>query len=107
MSVLLNKEKNELMINCNCGCDEGIFIRIDEDPDYEDYAYITYLNSHWYSEQYGAWDVFKKKLKKIWSIIRNKDHYYSDIIMSKEDFKTFADFILNHYTKQLTKEINQ
>jgi hypothetical protein len=27
--------------------------------------------------------------------------------MSKEDFKTFADYILNHYTKQIAKELNQ
>ena len=32
---------------------------------------------------------FKTKLKKIWSIIRNKDFYYSEIIMSKEEFDKF------------------
>ena len=31
----------------------------------------------------------KTKLKKIWAIIRNKDFYYSEIIMSKEEFDKF------------------
>ena len=37
--------------------------------------------------------VLKEKMKKIWSIIRNKDHYYLDIVMSKEDFQEFKEWI--------------
>lgn len=30
---------------------------------------------------------FIKKLKKIWIIIRNKDFYYSEIILNKKDWE--------------------
>ena len=36
---------------------------------------------------------FFEKLKKIWAIICNKDFYYSDIVMTKEDFKEFKEWI--------------
>lgn len=38
-------------------------------------------------------DVIKLKLKKIWAILRNKDFYYSEISMSREDFETFKEYI--------------
>ena len=104
MSVLLNKTKDELIVTCDCGCDESFHIRLDVDD--ETYALLSYMNSNWYAEQTNCKNIIVAKLKKIWSIIRGKDYHYSDIIMSKEDLKTFADFILNHYTKQIAKEIN-
>lgn len=30
--------------------------------------------------------AFKIKMRKIWCILRNKDYYYSDVILTKEDF---------------------
>ena len=50
----------------------------------------TYLSGHFYKEQEnGVW----KKLKKIWAIIRNKDYYYSDVCMNKEQFEEFRAYI--------------
>lgn len=31
MAVLKNFDGNELCVNCTCGCDEGIHIKIDKD----------------------------------------------------------------------------
>ena len=85
MSVLFNKDKNELIVNCRCGCEDSVHIRIDtEDPDW--YAFMTYMNGSFYT---GISD----KLKKIWAIIRNKDYYYSDICMTKEEFEEFKAFV--------------
>ena len=106
MSVLLDKEKKELIATCDCRCGSSIHITIDNEDD-DCYAFLSYMSSNWYNEQNGCGNIFMKKLKKIWAIIRNKDHHYTETIMSKEDFKTFADYILNHYTKQIAKELNQ
>lgn len=92
MSVLFNNDKTELIVNCDCGCDDTIHFKINVD-DYEDYAIMTYLNGNYFRDQYSGFDVFKKKLKKIWNIIRNKDYHYSEICMSKEEFITFKDYI--------------
>ena len=39
------------------------------------------------------WRVFRKKLEKIWAIIRNKDFYYSDVLMTKDEFDEFRKYI--------------
>ena len=68
-----------------CGNDETQRIEKDE----EDYCFMTYLSGNWYKEQAG----FIKKLKKIWAIIRNKDFYYSEIILNKKDWEEYKKWI--------------
>lgn len=50
---------------------------------------ISCLSGNWYKEQAG----FIKKLKKIWAIIRNKDFYYSEIILNKKDWEEYKKWI--------------
>lgn len=90
MSVFKNiNDKTEMIVSCNCGCDEGLRFKVDKlDPEY--YCVLTYTNGAFYREQNDTvWKVISKKLKKIWAIIRNKDYYYSEIIMSKNEFDDF------------------
>ena len=89
MATLKTKDNSEMMVLCKCGCDEGIRIKID--TELGDYAYMSYLSGNFYREQ----GLFKK-LKKIWNIILNKDFYYSEIIMSKEDFEEYKKWINEH-----------
>ena len=95
MSVLRSEDKKELLIDCKCGCDEGIRFRIDEDSDDDDmYCIMSYTNGKFYGEQdEKVLRVLSKKLKKIWAIIRNKDFYYSEVCMTKDDFKEFKKYI--------------
>lgn len=94
MSILLNKDKTELIVTCNCGCDRGVHIKIDdEDKEYGYYAFVSFMNGNFYKDQYGAFDILKEKFAKIWAIIRNKDYYYSDVIMTKDDFKQFKEYV--------------
>lgn len=93
MAVLKNKNGTEMYIDCKCGCDDGIRFKIHKD-DFDDYCWWTYTNGNYFSE-YGetTWRVFCKKMRKIWAIIRNKDYYYSDIIMTKEEFEEFKEYV--------------
>lgn len=95
MAVLKNKDGKELYVDCCCCCDEGIRFRIDKfDDDFGYYCFMTYTNGQFYREQADTmWDVFCKKLKKIWAIIRNKDFYYAEVIMTKDDFNEFREYI--------------
>lgn len=90
MATLKSNDNKEMIITCNCGCDEGIRVKIDES--FVGYCYQTYISGNYYKEQSGLLD----KLKKIWAIIRNKDFYYSDIVMSKEDFEDYKKWINEH-----------
>lgn len=89
MAVFKNFTDDELIVSCKCGCDEGIRFGI---RDYDDrmYAFVTYMNGKFYSEQ-GM--PFLKKLKKIWAIITNKDFYYSDIILTKSEFGQLVEWV--------------
>lgn len=88
MAVFKNFKDDELIVSCKCGCDEGIHFKI---YNYEggDYAFLTYTNGNFYTQQ----RPFLEKLKKIWAIIRNKDFYYSDVVLTKEDFKEFKEWV--------------
>ncbi len=95
MAVLKNKDGTELLVDCHCGCDEGIRFRLDKDADFDDYyCFMTYTNGNFYREQDdGAFNVFCKKLKKIWAIIRNRDFYYAEVTMTKDEFNEFKEYI--------------
>ena len=64
-------------------------------PKEEDmFCYVTILSVNWYRSQGKTLGyIIKGKLKKIWAIIRNKDFYYSEICMNREDFKVFREYI--------------
>lgn len=89
MAALKNKDGTHLYIDCNCGCGEGIRFVIDRE-DYDYYCLAAYTNGNFYTEQGGT---LRNKLKKIWAIIRNNDYYYSDIIMTQDDFNAFKEYI--------------
>lgn len=93
MSVMKSKDGRELMVDCSCGCNDGVRIKVNtEDKDM--YFLVTYTNGNFYRDQNESiLGVIKKKLKKIYSILANKDYCHSEICMTKEDFLEFKDFI--------------
>lgn len=95
MSVIISKDKKELIITCKCGCQDAIHIKVDDkDKKADYYAIQTYMNGNWYRDQNNRiFRTTKRKLKKIWAIIRNKDYYYSDVLMSREDFEKYKEYI--------------
>lgn len=95
MAVMISKDNKELIVTCDCGCEDAIHIRVDdEDKEYDCYLIQTYMNGNWYRDQNDR--VFRtigRKLKKIWAIIRNKDFYYSEVAMSRDDFQRYKEYI--------------
>ena len=93
MAVLKNKNGTELFVSCDCGCEQCVHIRVDKE-DNNMYFLMTYINGDWYTNQdQRVWAVIRKKLKKIWCIIRNKDFHYSDISMTPNAFQEFKEYI--------------
>ena len=87
VSVLKTEDGKEMILMCDCECDEGMRIKVAVDEDI--YCYQTYLKGNWYAEQ----GRFFHKLKKIWKILRNKDFYYSEILMNKQDWERYKKWI--------------
>lgn len=94
MSVLVSDKKNEIIVDCNCGCQDAVHIRIDANKEFDSYAFLTYLNGNWYRDQDDqVLRCIGRKLRKIWAIIRNKDFYYSEVLMTQKEFETFKKYI--------------
>ncbi len=64
MAIFTTSDDNQLILNCSCGCDEGLRINIDT-SDEELYCYQTYLSATWYKEQ----RMFLSKLNKIGTLL--------------------------------------
>lgn len=93
MAVIISDDKKDLIVSCGCGCEDTFHIKVNFN-DGEDYSFLTYMNGSFYRDQRDTIiEVIRKKLKKIWAIIRNKDYYYSDIIMDKEEFNKLKEWI--------------
>lgn len=90
MAILKSKDEKEMILTCDCGCDDGIHFQIDKDSESDLFFCMTYLSANWYKEQQHT---FWQKLKKIAAIIRGKDYYYSEICMTKEQFQEFQTYI--------------
>lgn len=93
MAVLKSKDGKELLVDCNCGCNDGVRLRIDNE-DFDFYCFMSYTNGNFYKEQDERFfRIICKKLKKIWAIIRNKDFYYAEVMMNKDEFNEFKEYI--------------
>ena len=95
MSVMISDDKKEMIVTCECGCHDAIHLRVDEEDKESDYYVIqTYMNGNWYRDQNDRiLRCIGRKLKKIWAIVRNKDFYYSELMMSCEDFQKYKEYI--------------
>lgn len=92
MAVLKSYDGKDLIVSCSCGCDNGVHLNIKKDDG--EYAWVTYMNGNWYRDQNKRiLYILRDKLKKIWSIIRSKDFYYSEILMTRKDFETFREYM--------------
>lgn len=89
MGVLKNAEGNKLFIDCKCGCGDSMRLVVNKYDD-DEYAIMTKMEN---CKKDSIWWMICKKFEKIWAIIRNKDYYYNDIMMTKEDYETFKEYI--------------
>lgn len=92
MAILTSKNNKELIVTCNCGCEDSIHIKVENISD-DYFAFVSYMNGNFYTDQNNCFTTLKNKIKKIWSIIRNKDYYYSDIVLTKKEFEDFKQFL--------------
>lgn len=93
MAVFKGVNEDGLIITCECGCGDMVKLEFEPDDYSNEIFFMTYYNANWGRDQAGAFDVFKEKMRKIWRIIRNKDHHYSDIRMNKTDFEVFKEYV--------------
>ena len=95
MSVFFTNDKKELILNCCCGCDSSIKFTVQPDSN-DDYVFISFLHSDFYTEQEKSFfRTTGKKLKKIKAILTNKDYNCNELVLKKDDFNAFVEYINN------------
>ena len=85
--VISGKTKKEelIVVNCDCGCNEGIYIIKYKEIGLPNDYYIEIATTKFYSEQDKMWTKFKKRLKTIWFAIKGKEYRLCEICITDED----------------------
>ena len=89
--VYVTKENKDLIVTCKCGCEEGFHISVDQDAD--EFAIISCISGNYYREQYGVFGTLGRKLRHIWAVIRNREFICSEILLTKDEFEQYKDWI--------------
>ena len=91
----MTNDKKGLIATCKCGCGESFSIEIEDTGKEDDYyAFLVFMKNDYQTEYYqNPLRALRIKLKKIWCIIRGKDYYYSDTIMTRKDFEVFRKYV--------------
>lgn len=89
MAVFKNFKDDELIVSCKCGSDEGIHFKIHDYGD-GDYAFLSYTNGNFYTQQ----RPFFEKLKKIWAIIMNKDFIILILCLQRKILKSLRNGLI-------------
>ena len=84
--------KNLLNVNCSCRCGDGFMIRLCYDHDDTDYVTLATTTSGFYSHQDTFWGIIKRRIKAAWFMLRGKEYYLHDIVLTKADW---CEFIAN------------
>ena len=94
MSLMKSSDDKQFIIDCNCGCGEGLKFVIDKEDSVDYYCLTSFISSDWYNKQKdNFWQVIYNKLKRIWFVLRDKDYQYSEFYMSKNEFCEFKEYI--------------
>jgi hypothetical protein len=78
---------NKFYLECVCGC--GIFSVTGEDG----YTLLNYHANAFGEKQTNSWDIFKRRIKFAWSILRGKEFLLYDIILEEGKLQEFKDFV--------------
>lgn len=83
---------NSLIVNCSCRCGDGLEFTISNFNNVAE-VWMTQTTYSWNTENTTFWNRFKLKLKRLWSVLCNREYYYTEIILSKDDFSTFVEYV--------------
>jgi bifunctional N-acetylglucosamine-1-phosphate-uridyltransferase/glucosamine-1-phosphate-acetyltransferase GlmU-like protein len=84
--------KNLFNVNCDCGCGNGFLVQFLFDTD-DDFIGISTVTSGFYSHQNKFWHRIFRRVRAAWFMLRGKEYYLHDIVLSKENWKRFVETV--------------
>lgn len=86
---MVYQNDHAVYIRCSCGCGDGMnfhVTRYDHEPEY----WISLTGDLHYLEQNHGWQRLKKKLKKLWAVLANRDYQYFELMLTQQEFSEFV-----------------
>lgn len=95
--IISGETKTEKIIiaNCNCGCNEGIYITKHKDIDFSDDYYVSIVASKFYSQQIGLFKSLRHRIKAIWYATLGKDYRLCEIVLKEKDINDLINKLQN------------
>ena len=96
-----NKDFDEVLVICDCGCDEAIVIKkLDwHETEIADY-YISLVAGKFSERQRGIFSILWTRLKTAWLMLRGKEYRLCEVVFSEQELKQLADELYNLVNKE-------
>jgi len=88
---MVAKDKNCIVTQCDCGCDEGLTFRIGVEPEENwDWCYISCTSGEFYKDQTRWYHSLCRRIKLAWYMLTGKEFRLKEIMLSKEEVKNLG-----------------
>lgn len=89
-----DKEVKQVILNCNCGCEEQISIKkYLWEKDVPSYT-LSISTANYYNGQRGIFKTILNRLKLCWLALRGKEYRLTDIELNQEEITEFIDNLI-------------
>jgi hypothetical protein len=84
-----------IILPCDCGCGILKLTKFDDsDVSFDDMPYLFELySSLFYEKQGNIFSLLWQRIKGAWFMLNGKEFHLYDIVVQKDKFKEFADFV--------------
>ena len=88
--IYTNRVKDEIIVNCDCGCSSGLHWKAIQWGDDGEQYFVSLTEDSWYSKQTGR---IKPYFKRLWKALLGKEYYLTELVLSKDDVAEFVVFL--------------
>ena len=98
----VDKEVKQVILNCNCGCEEQISIKkYLWESDLPSYS-LSISTANYYSGQRGIFKTILNRLKLCWLALRGKEYRLTELELNQEEITQLIDNLIEIKNSQRT-----
>jgi hypothetical protein len=98
--IYQNKNNDELIVSCDCGCGKSLLWQAKQFDDEDEGCYVSLVEHSWYAKQDSK---LKSYFKRLWKALRGREYCLTELVLKKEEIKEFTLF-LNRLTEKLEEK---
>lgn len=89
------KKERIVGLTCDCGCNEGIHILKQKDPNFPDEYYLSIIESKFNALQDGVFSKIKHRIKRVFFAMLGKDYKLCEICITETDIDNLIQALQN------------